>query len=861
MDIDSNNNSQKRSKSSKKHNNKTTRTDQFKTKMDDFKQPKSTTKLFNESRDARMNRNQQMRKNKINEYILKKRGIIDSDASDSHITNSSISKSMSLSNLTQLIDLTHYKTPPKLCALVSLNKDADLNSIMNYCEQIIKENFITQNYSDMNMNIGDINATNFYKLENLMWTATIPAQLYKGKERISLIKTGNDIYSILDVCKVADMILFVSSCKTTEYAKWKTDPDKYAHAIDENGYKILSMLRAQGMPQHMCVLQDLEYIPDKHKSNIKKLFTRYFESELQPDKVFNLSSKLDEGNNRDEYKALVRLICSSTPFQKNLAIRKHRSYMLSEKVNVSGEVINGTPNFSNNGKEVDLEISGYIRGNTLNIGNYIHLTGFGDYMVTNVEMDIDPCPVNTFNASSSSSSKTKSGMDIESSNGNNNKGNNDQDKVENLEAKYTGENRPHVIGREFGNNLESNTKMKHKDDDIEIDFDLNLKDDGEELSYDEDEDIDGDEGKISNKHIQKTKLQYRTEDEMEFPDEVDTPIDIPARERFSKYRGLASMKQGSWDPLEDLPKEYGNIYSFENLRYLQKVAVKRAHEEGMKISGNFVKITIKGFNRDDLVFIRNDVPLLLSTLLEHERKLCVMHFKVSLNYEYTGKLKNKAPIETQIGFRRILSRPIFSSEVSYDKLKLEKNLEKDKFYVASIYSQLTYTNVPVLFFKPEVDNSGLISRVTSPGNLVASGLSLDSDSKKIILKKIILTGYPIKIKKKRAVIRFMFFNPIDVNYFKPIQLSTKHGLRGHITESLGTHGHMKCVFNDHIKASDTICLNLYKRVFPKFFKESWKYKVYYGNRNDYVKYFDDKNEDEGNLENVKGGEQANMNLD
>lgn len=81
----------------------------------------------------------------------------------------------------------------------------------------------------------------------------------------------------------------------------------------------------------------------------------------------------------------------------------------------------------------------------------------------------------------------------------------------------------------------------------------------------------------------------------------------------------------------------------------------------------------------------------------------------------------------------------------------------------------------------------------------------------MILKRIILTGYPFKVHKKKAVVRYMFFNPKDVKYFKPVELQTKFGLRGHIKDSLGTHGLMKCQFNDYIKSNDTVLMPLYKR--------------------------------------------------
>ena len=62
-------------------------------------------------------------------------------------------------------------------------------------------------------------------------------------------------------------------------------------------------------------------------------------------------------------------------------------------------------------------------------------------------------------------------------------------------------------------------------------------------------------------------------------------------------------------------------------------------------------------------------------------------------------------------------------------------------------------------------------------DIAATGIIMNPDPMKIILKRIILTGYPLKCHKNRATVRYMFFNPEDIKYFRPVELYTQSGLR------------------------------------------------------------------------------------
>ncbi|KAB7503658.1 Pre-rRNA-processing protein TSR1-like protein [Armadillidium nasatum] len=57
-------------------------------------------------------------------------------------------------------------------------------------------------------------------------------------------------------------------------------------------------------------------------------------------------------------------------------------------------------------------------------------------------------------------------------------------------------------------------------------------------------------------------------EDAEFPDEMETPNDIPAKVRFQKYHGLESFKKSPWtDPY--LPLEYEKIFNTKNFSHLK----------------------------------------------------------------------------------------------------------------------------------------------------------------------------------------------------------------------------------------------------------------------------------------------------
>lgn len=383
----------------------------------------------------------------------------------------------------------------------------------------------------------------------------------------------------------------------------------------------------------------------------------------------------------------------------------------------------------------------------------------------------------------------------------------------------------------------------------ELAKELNMKSDARSvmtsgMDLDEANDISNEERKA----LEEQRRKEQSED-LEFPDEVQVNEDETAQARFARYRSLKSFRKSHWDPKENLPESYASIYHFSSFKATQRSIMKEMKEtvkaaeqargdffgsspqeegqdavmddeddydplDGCIPVGSYIELTLANVAPEAVANTNLDAVLVGVALLPHENKVSVLHGALSQPLHKTTDEKVIAPIKSKdvltfrCGWRTWKAKPVWSqNNLNCDKHKMERFLPPPgSFFAGSWFGPITYTPCPILVFR-ETDEG--------TSELVASGTLLGADADRLIVKRIILTGYPVRVHKRHATVKYMFYNPDDVNWFKPAGLYTKHGLQGNIEQSVGEHGTMKCLFNAPIKQHDTVCLPLYKRIFPK----------------------------------------------
>ena len=121
------------------------------------------------------------------------------------------------------------------------------------------------------------------------------------------------------------------------------------------------------------------------------------------------------------------------------------------------------------------------------------------------------------------------------------------------------------LGKEYEKDFARAWMMGEDDDDEDED-----EDDAETYGNggfpEEGEDEDGETARTlaAAKLAEMEARRALREEEKEFPDEVETPIDVPAAHRFGKYRGLKSESRSEWRTDESLPRSYGRLFQLKD---------------------------------------------------------------------------------------------------------------------------------------------------------------------------------------------------------------------------------------------------------------------------------------------------------
>ncbi|KAJ9165870.1 hypothetical protein P3X46_020688 [Hevea brasiliensis] len=667
---------------------------------------------------------------------------------------------------------------------------------------------------------------------------------FEYKLRATVLKAPHgDLLSCMEMAKVADLIAFVAS------ASEESDSDY----IDSFGSQCLSVFRSLGLPSTVVFIRDLP-IELKRRNDSKKMCTSRLASEFPEDCKFYPADTKDELH---KFLWLFKEQRLTLPHWRN-----QRPYLMSQKVDMVADDVNSV--------KCTLILTGYVHGRSLSVNQLVHVSGAGDFQLHKIEILKDPFPLNPRKEPDAMDSDDLLDVEVVRS-VHPDSLTQEPLLVENVPDPLAGEQTwpTEAEMAEADKNQKQRRPKKRTlprgtseyqaawivDDTDEEDSDSFSADDGmvldetesygpgaegiddSELDDDQatldlrnsDEETENDSVMMEGENLTREQIEdeikkikeAHAEDE-EFPDEVETPLDIPARKRFAKYRGLKSFRTSSWDPKESLPLEYGRIFAFDNFAKTQKHVFAKALEmdqdnrDDCIRAGQYARLHIKELPTavaSKLCVHANTVPIIACGLLQHESKMSVLHFSIKKNDSYDAPIKAKEELVFHVGFRQFVARPIFSTDnINSDKHKMERFLHAGRFSMASIYAPICFPSLPLIVLKHS--EGGAAPTVAAVGSL----RSIDPD--RIILKKIILTGYPQRVSKLKASVRYMFHNPEDVRWFKPVEVWTKCGCRGRIKEPVGTHGALKCVFNGVLQQHDTVCMSLYKRAYPKW-PEHW----------------------------------------
>ncbi|EPB71545.1 AARP2CN domain protein [Ancylostoma ceylanicum] len=203
-----------------------------------------------------------------------------------------------------------------------------------------------------------------------------PVTIVTGKKRrVQFIEVKNDINHMIDVAKIADLVLLMVDA---------------SYGFEMETFEFLNICQVHGMPRVLGVLNHLDCLKGMSKVNkTKKIMKHRFWTEIyQGAKLFYLTGMVHNEYKKNELHNLVRFI-SVTKFRP-IIWRDAHPYVLCDRYEdiTDAEILRENPK-----ADRTICLYGWVHGAHLKNHSAVHIPGVGDLRVKEVSSIPDPCPL------------------------------------------------------------------------------------------------------------------------------------------------------------------------------------------------------------------------------------------------------------------------------------------------------------------------------------------------------------------------------------------------------------------------------------------------------------------------------------
>ncbi|NXX83178.1 BMS1 protein, partial [Urocolius indicus] len=201
-----------------------------------------------------------------------------------------------------------------------------------------------------------------------------PVTIVSGKKRrLTIIECGCDINTMIDLAKVADLVLMLIDA---------------SFGFEMETFEFLNICQVHGFPKIMGVLTHLDtFKNNKQLKKTKKKLKHRFWTEVYPGaKLFYLSGMVHGEYQKQEIHNLGRFI--SVMKFRPLTWQTSHPYVLADRME---ELTNPEDIRINPKCDRKISLYGYLRGAHLKNKSQIHMPGVGDFTVSDVSFLPDPC--------------------------------------------------------------------------------------------------------------------------------------------------------------------------------------------------------------------------------------------------------------------------------------------------------------------------------------------------------------------------------------------------------------------------------------------------------------------------------------